>query len=423
MKKLLSLALALLMLAVMLPVTALADTAAPSWVDDVDFKGAKTVYYYSTYGGTPYVKTTTDQDLSSHPAVIAYKTSSDSDIAYAADLRAAMMNGASEVFCKENATVSTVGAHTNVTKSITIYANNANFGGGDLSIYADGSANYPAPTEKNVTISIYNAKNLVVWGEPQNVGRVWNVNFYDCVNEGSNFFMYRGNSDRTDKINLFMSNCKASGYNDSTVHTTADGTVVIENCEFSNNCAPVNIAHKQSGKIEVTVRNSSFTNCGKEDQSNDYFAPIRVVNNNEQSQVDVNLADNTFVGTVGTNGDILLGDHRTENGVAKPSYGVNATIKTTQDITVKSGDANSNASHAVKANTTVAATANGRAPEIIEQEPTVPGTITIIVPSTEETKPAEDQKNPTTGANDLVGVAAAAAVMALLGAAAVLRKK
>ena len=161
MKKLLSLSLALLMLAVMLPVTALADTAAPSWVDDVDFKGAKTVYYYSTYGGTPYVKTTTDQDLSSHPAVIAYKTSSDSDIAYAADLRAAMMNGASEVFCKENATVSTVGAHTNVKKSITIYANNANFGGGDLSIYADGSANYPAPTEKNVTISIYNAKNLV----------------------------------------------------------------------------------------------------------------------------------------------------------------------------------------------------------------------------------------------------------------------
>ena len=59
----------------------------------------------------------------------------------------------------------------------------------------------------------------------------------------------------------------------------------------------------------------------------------------------------------------------------------------------------------------------------VTEAPPVPGTITIIVPSTEETKPAEDQKNPTTGANDLVGVAAAAAVMALLGAAAVLRKK
>ena len=59
-----------------------------------------------------------------------------------------------------------------------------------------------------------------------------------------------------------------------------------------------------------------------------------------------------------------------------------------------------------------------------EEEPTVPGTITIIVPSNEETpKPAEDQKNPATGAHDFVGVAAAAAVMALLGSAVVLRKK
>ena len=58
---------------------------------------------------------------------------------------------------------------------------------------------------------------------------------------------------------------------------------------------------------------------------------------------------------------------------------------------------------------------------------TVPSTITIIVPSeggtTATTPAADDQKNPATGANDFVGVAAAAAVMALLGSAVVLRKK
>ena len=53
-------------------------------------------------------------------------------------------------------------------------------------------------------------------------------------------------------------------------------------------------------------------------------------------------------------------------------------------------------------------------------------TITIIVPS--DTTPADtpktdDQKNPSTGANDFVGLAAAAAVVALLGSAVVLRKK
>lgn len=53
--------------------------------------------------------------------------------------------------------------------------------------------------------------------------------------------------------------------------------------------------------------------------------------------------------------------------------------------------------------------------------------ITIIVPSeggsTTTTPSTDNTKNPGTGANDLVGVAAAMAVVSLLGAAAVIRKK
>ena len=51
------------------------------------------------------------------------------------------------------------------------------------------------------------------------------------------------------------------------------------------------------------------------------------------------------------------------------------------------------------------------------------GTIVIIPDRTEDTPKTEDQKNPSTGANDFVGLAAAAAVVALLGSAVVLRKK
>ena len=47
----------------------------------------------------------------------------------------------------------------------------------------------------------------------------------------------------------------------------------------------------------------------------------------------------------------------------------------------------------------------------------------IIYTPTEDTPKANDQKNPGTGANDFVGVAAAMAVVSLLGAAAVIRKK
>ena len=410
MKKLLSLALAILMLAVMLPVTALADTAAPSWVGDVNFEGAQTVYYYSTYGGAPYVKTATDGELSSHPAVIAYKTGSGNEIAYAADIRAALVNKAIEIYCKAGSTISTVNAHANVLNDVTIYGNNANFQGGDLSIYADGK-NYAASESLNVTINIYNAKNLVVWGEPQAVGRTWNVNFYDCVNDGCNFFMYRGGSDKTDKANLTMINCKATGYADSTVHTTADGSIVIKNCEFSNNCAPVNIAHKQTGTMTASVENCTFNNCGKVNPSDDYFAPVRFVNSGNGS-LDATIENNTFTGTVGNNGDILLGDYRE----GKESHDVTATITpaSTGDTTVKNslGDPK-------PVTEKVTAKTGGSITPVKEEGPT---TIVIISP-TQETPKTDDQKNPTTGANDLVGVAAAAAVMALLGAAAVLRKK
>mgnify|MGYP000783780218 CR=1 FL=1 len=47
----------------------------------------------------------------------------------------------------------------------------------------------------------------------------------------------------------------------------------------------------------------------------------------------------------------------------------------------------------------------------------------IIITPAEDTPKTEDQKNPSTGANDFVGLAAAAAVVALLGSAVVLRKK
>lgn len=58
--------------------------------------------------------------------------------------------------------------------------------------------------------------------------------------------------------------------------------------------------------------------------------------------------------------------------------------------------------------------------EIVPPTPDNPGTIVIIRPAEEE-KPAQ-QPNPSTGANDLVGLAVAAAVAAALGSSALLRK-
>ena len=56
-------------------------------------------------------------------------------------------------------------------------------------------------------------------------------------------------------------------------------------------------------------------------------------------------------------------------------------------------------------------------------DPTTPGTITIIVPSAEDTPKTDDQKNPSTGANDMVAAAAALMAVAALGMSILSRKK
>ena len=56
-------------------------------------------------------------------------------------------------------------------------------------------------------------------------------------------------------------------------------------------------------------------------------------------------------------------------------------------------------------------------------DPTTSGTITIIVPSTEETPKTDDQKNPSTGANDMVAAAAALMAVSALGMSILSRKK
>ena len=251
---------------------------------------------------------------------------------YFASFKTAMESVADKgaLYFKADATVD-FPTHLNVTKNVTIYANGANFSGKDISI-----GTYAAPANAETTVNIYNAKNLVVWGQP--VGDradVWNVNFYDCVNEGYNFLMYRGGETAVAKLNLTMTNCRATGYTDSTVHATADGSITIKNCLFIGNIAPINIAHKQSGTMTVTVEDSTFSACGTvdtENQRNEYCAPARFVNNSATGTLNVTLKNNTFAGTVGTNGDILLGDYR----VGKNSNPFTATIVTDQAVMVKS---------------------------------------------------------------------------------------
>ena len=391
MKKLLSLALAILMLAVMLPVVSMADEI--KWEED------KNVYWRA---GNKSAQTAT----------------------LAEALKAAYManNGDITITCRPDSDVGSL-THGHVADNITIIGNGAYISGGECDLEVDtymfsrdtGSQveSGGAYLDKDITITASNLYNLGVWGE-RHTDYTVNINLTNC---DSKEISGKGNVQRvyitgtTGVNNITVTGCifltKATA-----LYSNADGTVVIDNCTFKGGQVPVNFNHKADGKQIVTVKNSTFTSCGDTGEWSAFAAPVRFVNSGNGS-LDATIENNTFTGTVGNNGDILLGDQRD----GQSSFNVNAKIVTKQDVTVKSGNSENQSTFEVKANTSVKANAVGKQPEVIRDN----APIIIYTPTGDAPKP-DAQKHPATGANDLVAVAVAAAALALAGSAIILRK-
>ena len=158
-----------------------------------------------------------------------------------------------------------------------------------------------------------------------------------------------------------------------------------------------------------------------------------LMNGEGNNKVSFEITGGTFIGRdhlddvdpyISEDGLVVLDDENIYVGDTAKTTVKNATSGT---FTVVSGNGNLTIKGGVtvKNDTNKPITVNGK--EIpAEGSYTEPTNITIIVPgdtTPAETPKTEDQKNPSTGANDFVGLAAAAAVMALLGSAVVLRKK
>ena len=391
MKKLLSLALALLLLAVMLPVVSMAD--------EITWEESKNVYWQAG-------------NASGQTATLAEA------------LKAAYManKGDITITCRPDSDVGSL-THGHVADNITIIGNGAYISGGECDLEVDtfmfsrdtGSQvkSGGAYLDKDITITASNLYNLGVWGQ-RNTNYTVNINLTNCDSKeisGEVNVQRVYISGTTGVNNITVTDCdfltKATA-----LYSNANGTVVIDNCTFKGGQVPVNFNHKADGKQTVAVKNSTFTNCGDEGEWSAFAAPVRFVNSGTGS-LDATIENNTFTGTVGNNGDILLGDQR--NG--QSSFNVNAEIVTKQDVTVKSGNSENQSTFEVKANTSVKANAAGEQPEVIRDNAPI-----IIYTPTGDTPKTDDQKNPTTGANDLVAVAVAAAALALAGSAIILRK-
>ena len=389
MKKLLSLALALLMLAVMLPVVSMAD--------EITWEEGKNVYWQA---GDSFGQTATLKE--------ALKD------AYMAN------NGDITITCRPNSDVGEM-THGHVADNITIIGNGAYISSGECDLEVDTyrfnrdtgvqDENNGVYLDKDITITASNLYNLGVWGE-RHTNHTVNINLTNC---DSKAISGMANVQRvyitgtTGVNNITVTGCnfltKATA-----LYSNADGTVVIDNCTFKGGQVPVNFNHKANGIQTVTVKNSTFTNCGDTGDWSAFAAPVRFVNSGKGS-LDATIENNTFTGTVGNNGDILLGDYRD----GETSNDFTATITPIGTTKVRNSGITDEPTPITGK---VTADAKGNITPVKEEGPSQ----IVIISPTQETPKTDDQKNPTTGANDLVAVAVAAAALALAGSAIILRK-
>lgn len=245
--------------------------------------------------------------------------------------------GAITIVCRPGADVGTM-THGHVADNLTIYGNNAYLSGGECDLEVD-TYKFDRTTgtqsstgdylSQNITITAYELDNLGVWGQ-RNTAHTVTVNLIDC--DGREISNQPNNPQRvyisgtSGANNITLTDCDFITAA-TAVYSNADGSITIDGCSFTGGQAPVNFNHKDSGAQTVTVKNSTFTNCGStstENKLNQYAAPIRFVNSGIGTST--TTVDNcTFNNTVGNNGDILIGDGRTN----ETSNDVTLTVKNT----------------------------------------------------------------------------------------------
>ena len=266
-----------------------------------------------------------------------------------------------------------------------------------------GSTNYPTLTINGGTFkgginTIKNDDNGItnIYG-----GKCENY-FQACVQNHHKTTIYNGEFSADVSSAWSVLNCGSCASVDA-IHDAHE--LVIKNGNFKGDVrASVGTVKIEGGSFEA-----SFTKAEN--------ATIEISGGTFNTEVTDYVGENTLV--VENNGKYYVGEDA-KNAVENATSGTFTVVRAVPGEGVEFEKVNPGVT--VKNGTDEKVTVNGN-----EVKPgatyTVPGAPIIIYTPTEDTPKANDQKNPGTGANDFVGVAAAMAVVSLLGAAAVIRKK
>ena len=396
MKKLLSVVLALLMLAVMLPVVAMADDANYCTIEGVNGKfdtlTAAAKAWRESKGVVTEGNTFGANNLGTVEFIVwnIYGTVPVGDGAGVVG-----DNGAGECiftggYFTPDVTVSkvTVTGHNNATISKT---NNDKY---RVSVNAD-----------EVVFA-----NITFEDTMRNTGNPGSLTFTNCTFKAGLRMPHAGANST-----LKVENCTFTGEESDGYAIFVQGTmtnVVLSGNQISNAKRGINVQADSTATVSITGNTiTNLTGYTKNDQT--YGAAIQLTTGREfiitNNKIDVNTG-NAFRFYSGLDADVTISD----NIIKAPYLVWNQAELPNEKIT-------SQDNKLTITNPNKAATSDGALEDatVIKAAPTQ---IVIITP-TGDTPKTEDQKNPTTGANDMVAAAAALMAVSALGMAVLSRKK
>ena len=428
MKKLLSVVLALLMLAVMLPVTAM---AADGYV-------TVTITYNEEFSSAHADAVTAAEAAINGQQYSTLKAAQDAFAALFADNAALFTKWNDPTKTVDKVTYSVYGAVEAGTDKITLSAGPRNKVSVDLLGYDNAKIN------GKVSIGADVAGGYPTWTIVEGAFNVKNIEFTDGVSISMSGGMYNDDpTATTDTMNITGCTFRAQLYtyhndpattrienitNNTFINDgTTDYAYMHQGSQFRGTTNTVNFKNNtvtgytrginlQSNRTDFVVDNNTITSTNSESnrgavQLTD--AKTCAVTNNT---IDVNGGNAIFFHEAATN---MNASYTINNNKIKAPYLIyNNTALTENNIQSQGntldianpGKAMTKETGAIDSTTTI----NGT---VVEHP------ITIIVPSTEDTPKTEPEKNPTTGANDVAAAAVALMAVSALGMAVLTRKK
>ena len=396
MKKFLSIALALLMVCVMLPVVALAADTLPDAVD-----GVVTMVEDTTLATAKTYTTDTTIDLGNKTLTGSINVANGANVT----IKNGKMSGVQVI----NVYGTTSGNKTTVNIESTVEIS----GQYGVCVFGENNGATGASVVNLNGCKITAEAGIFVSGNLQNEnGNIININGATIESVPEIAVVVNG------KATVNVNNSTLKG--DTAIYLKA-GTVTLNNSKVIGTgtaAAPVANGNGANATGDAIVLDSKMGYAGEMVLNIGTGNTIASTNGYALQVANTDVTVGTYVAELNITGSTLTG----KTDAVKLSEQFVTAVETEGNnvsATVTGGTFNGNTDEIEKL-------IPAGSDLVIKDGKVQPKTITIIVPG--DTTPAEtpktdDQKNPSTGANDFVGLAAAAAVVALLGSAVVLRKK